>query len=228
MLIQAKAYSKENKISSNEVRNYATLYQQEDDVDEVVLVTTSRFTSQAKELAQDLDVDAIDRENLAEMVSECEFDIKTKFDQSNQNNTSTPKEPSTSVGIDAQSRTPVVKSNGSYRPYKKSQRPNSTRSGTQSGGAIGVDAQSGEPIYEQPSSDSQNFNQSNQSKKSESEGTVERVPIVLTGLLVGSLLIIDQLYDRGMLSDDSTGFIILIIIAVVILTIAVAGWLNRS
>lgn len=86
ILIQAKAYSEENKISSNEIRKYATLYRQEDDVDRVVLVTTSGFTTQAKELAQDLDVDAIDRENLIESISECEVDIGIEVEQSSQNN----------------------------------------------------------------------------------------------------------------------------------------------
>jgi hypothetical protein len=64
MLIQAKAYSDANRIGSDEVRRYATLYQQEDDADRVVLVTTSGFTTQAKKLAQDLDVAAIDGEDL--------------------------------------------------------------------------------------------------------------------------------------------------------------------
>jgi hypothetical protein len=103
MLIQAKAYTEGNTIGSDEVRKYATLYQQEDDADRVVLVTTSGFTSQAKKLAQDLDVDAIDREDLVEIILDSGFDIGTRFEHQNQNSNSTSKSSTDPVEINRQS-----------------------------------------------------------------------------------------------------------------------------
>lgn len=70
VLIQAKRYAEGNKIGSGQVRKYATLYQQVPDADTVVLVTTGEFTSQAEELALDLDVKAIDGEDFAELYNE--------------------------------------------------------------------------------------------------------------------------------------------------------------
>ncbi|WP_262178377.1 restriction endonuclease [Haloarcula laminariae] len=64
ILIQAKLYQEENKVGSREIRDYATLYQQDESADRVVLVCTGGFTSQAKELAQDLQVDIFDREEV--------------------------------------------------------------------------------------------------------------------------------------------------------------------
>jgi hypothetical protein len=150
MLIQAKAYSEGNRIGSGEVRDYATLYQQDDDVDRVVLVTTSGFTTPAKELAQDLDVAAIDRGDLIGL-------------------------------IDDAGMAPEV-----------------------------------EPEVE-----------------SESEGPNDDdiamwLPMLLTGILVGAILIMDQLYDRGMLSEDFTAFVLIAIIAVFLLVVHVIGWLNRN
>lgn len=75
VLIQAKAYGQSNKIGSEEVRKYATLYQQESDADRVVIVTTGWFTSQAKQLADDLNVNLIDRSEILEMINSSEVDI---------------------------------------------------------------------------------------------------------------------------------------------------------
>jgi hypothetical protein len=56
LFIQAKRYKEGNKIGSQKVRKYATLYQQADDIDLVVVVTTSTFTEGAVNLAWDLNV----------------------------------------------------------------------------------------------------------------------------------------------------------------------------
>lgn len=61
VLIQVKLYNKNNKIGSKEIRQYATLYQQEKDVDQVVIISTGEFTSQAEDLADDLSVELFDR-----------------------------------------------------------------------------------------------------------------------------------------------------------------------
>lgn len=68
VLIQAKRYADSNTIGSDEVRKYATLYQQVGDVDTVVIVTTGDFTRQGKRLARDLDVKTVDGQSLAQMI----------------------------------------------------------------------------------------------------------------------------------------------------------------
>lgn len=70
VLIQAKRFTEENKVGSDEVRRYATLYQQEDDADGVVLATTSTFTRQARSLADDLDVETVDKHGILEQLSD--------------------------------------------------------------------------------------------------------------------------------------------------------------
>lgn len=69
-IIQAKRYSAGNKVGSNLVRKYATLYQQIPDANKVVIVTTSEFTLEAERLASDLEVKIIDKYGLADMVNE--------------------------------------------------------------------------------------------------------------------------------------------------------------
>jgi len=66
-LIQAKRYSKENRVGGPEVRKYASLRQQEDG-DIVVLVTSSEFTKQAEEIAGKLNVELVDSEKLYEII----------------------------------------------------------------------------------------------------------------------------------------------------------------
>jgi len=78
ILIQVKRNSSNNKISSGQVRKYATLYQQESNVDSIVIVTSSTFTDPAKQLAQDLDIQAINGDQLAKTVSE-NYDIFESF-----------------------------------------------------------------------------------------------------------------------------------------------------
>ncbi|OYR58147.1 restriction endonuclease [Halorubrum halodurans] len=68
--IQVKRNQKENRIGSPEIRRYATLYLQDSDIDEVVLVTTSSFTDEAIILAHDLDVRLIHGRKLAELIHE--------------------------------------------------------------------------------------------------------------------------------------------------------------
>lgn len=68
-VIQVKAYSQDNNIGSGELRNYATLFQQENDIDGVVIVTTGWFTDQAENLAEDLGIKIIDRAELVKLLS---------------------------------------------------------------------------------------------------------------------------------------------------------------
>lgn len=73
-LIQVKRYSEGSTVGSPQIQQYASLRQQEPNVDAVVVVTTSTFSKQAKEIADDLNVKLIDGvalENLIEKY-ECE------------------------------------------------------------------------------------------------------------------------------------------------------------
>lgn len=70
VLIQVKRYNSKNKIGGPTVRKYATLYQQEPDADEVAIVTTSSFTSQAKEIAAEQHVTIVDGHSLVSMMGE--------------------------------------------------------------------------------------------------------------------------------------------------------------
>lgn len=67
-LIQVKRYQPDNPVTSREVQQYASLQMQEDNVDAVVVVTTSRFTSNAAERAKDLNVKLVNGNNLCEMI----------------------------------------------------------------------------------------------------------------------------------------------------------------
>lgn len=67
-LIQVKRYSAGNKIGSPDIQQYSSLRQQEDDVDAIIVVTTSSFTSQAEQIANDLNVKLIDGINICEMI----------------------------------------------------------------------------------------------------------------------------------------------------------------
>lgn len=68
-LIQAKRYSASNKIGSPDVQQYSSLRDQEDDTDAVVIVTTSSFSRQAKEIANDLNVKLIDGDDFYEVLN---------------------------------------------------------------------------------------------------------------------------------------------------------------
>lgn len=73
-LIQVKLYSPGNKIGSGDVRKYATLYQQVPEADNVVIATSSSFTSEAEKLADDLDVLLIDGQTLGSMFAQSDYD----------------------------------------------------------------------------------------------------------------------------------------------------------
>ncbi|MDL0130990.1 restriction endonuclease [Halobacterium salinarum] len=77
ILIQAKRYSDDNKVGSNAVRKYATLYQQVDDVDTVVIVTTAPFTQAAERLAQDLGVKTVAGDAVSRLVADYIDEIDT-------------------------------------------------------------------------------------------------------------------------------------------------------
>lgn len=74
-LIQAKRYGSSNKVGSEEIRKYSTLYQQVPKADQIVVVTSSKFTAPAKELARDLDVKIINGEELSNLIKQANISI---------------------------------------------------------------------------------------------------------------------------------------------------------
>lgn len=67
-IVQAKRYAEGNKVTSEEVQQYAALRQQYSDVTGVTIVTTSSFTRPAEELADRLDVKCIDGTDLVRLI----------------------------------------------------------------------------------------------------------------------------------------------------------------
>lgn len=67
-LIQAKRYSDGNNVGSKEVQQYSSLRRQEN-ADVVIIVTTSGFTRQAEERAEDLNVKLIDGDDLVQLIN---------------------------------------------------------------------------------------------------------------------------------------------------------------
>ncbi|WP_176548242.1 restriction endonuclease [Natrinema sp. CBA1119] len=66
VLIQAKRYSPGNKVGRPAIQQYNTLQQQVPDADSVIVVTTSRFTTEALELAKQLNIKTINGNNISE------------------------------------------------------------------------------------------------------------------------------------------------------------------
>jgi restriction endonuclease Mrr len=84
-VLQVKRYAKGNKVGSQDIRNYATLYQQEPDIDSVVMVTSSDFTDSAKTLAADLSIKLVNGDRLCEVLKNS--DIKQLNHKNNLNST---------------------------------------------------------------------------------------------------------------------------------------------
>lgn len=68
--LQCKRYRAGNKVTSDKIQQYAALRQQWRDVENVTVVTTSSFTSDAESLADRLDVKCIDGTDLVRIVEE--------------------------------------------------------------------------------------------------------------------------------------------------------------
>lgn len=68
-LIQAKRYSANSTVGSPDIQQYASLRHQESNVDTVVVVTTSTFSTQAEQIADDLNVKLIDGTALENLVT---------------------------------------------------------------------------------------------------------------------------------------------------------------
>jgi len=66
--VQCKCYAAGNKITSEQVQQYAALRQQFADIEGVTIVTTSSFTQPATEAGEHLDVRCIDGKTLVQII----------------------------------------------------------------------------------------------------------------------------------------------------------------
>ena len=66
--VQCKRYKQGNKVTSDQIQQYASLRQQWDDVEGVTVVTTSSFTRDAEELAKRLNVKCINGDDLVQII----------------------------------------------------------------------------------------------------------------------------------------------------------------
>lgn len=79
-VIQAKRYAENNTIGSPKVQQYSSLRQQEQGADVAVVVTTSGFSRQAEELAQDLNVELVDANGIYQLLNETgRFDLVSSY-----------------------------------------------------------------------------------------------------------------------------------------------------
>jgi hypothetical protein len=67
-VIQVKRYSPSNSVGRPEIQQYASIREEQIDVDTVVIVTTSRFTDNAKEVSKSLNVKLIDGSRLYNLI----------------------------------------------------------------------------------------------------------------------------------------------------------------
>jgi outer membrane protein assembly factor BamB len=67
-LIQVKRYDQKNTVGSPEIQQYASLQQQEDNVDSVIIVTSSSFSNQAQQLAEKLNVKLLNGNELYALI----------------------------------------------------------------------------------------------------------------------------------------------------------------
>ncbi len=67
-IIQAKRYKQENSVGSPDIQQYSSLQKQEPNVDSVVIVTTSSFSRQAREIANKLNVKLVDGTDLSNII----------------------------------------------------------------------------------------------------------------------------------------------------------------
>lgn len=87
-LIQAKRYGPNTTVGGPEIQQYASLKNQQQDADSVVVITSNAFTKSAKERARDLNVKIIDGDELEDLVKDLGAeDILERYDDQVVDNT---------------------------------------------------------------------------------------------------------------------------------------------
>jgi hypothetical protein len=69
-LIQVKRHGENTTVGSEDIQRYASLYQRDEQVDNVFVVTSNRFTSEAEEVAKRRDVSTLNGDELYKMLIE--------------------------------------------------------------------------------------------------------------------------------------------------------------
>lgn len=69
-LIQVKRHGENSRVGSEDIQRYASLYQRDEQVDKVFVVTSNRFTSEAEEVAKRRDVSTVNGDELHDMLTE--------------------------------------------------------------------------------------------------------------------------------------------------------------
>lgn len=69
-LIQVKRHGKSSSVGSEDIQRYASLYQRNEQVDNVFVVTSNQFTSEAEEVAKERDVSTANCDELYQMITE--------------------------------------------------------------------------------------------------------------------------------------------------------------
>ena len=81
-ILQVKRYGEENKVGSRAIRQYGSLYQQENNIDAVIVVTSSYFTREAKRIARKLDVTLVDVDEIYSIIeSYDQFDLLHQYSE---------------------------------------------------------------------------------------------------------------------------------------------------
>jgi surface protein len=73
-LIQVKRHGPNSVVDDPKIREYAGLYRLEDNIDDVYVVTTNGFTSQARDTADSVGVELVDDERLIELITQNDTD----------------------------------------------------------------------------------------------------------------------------------------------------------
>lgn len=90
--IQVKQNSEGNRIGSPKIQQYSSILNQEDTVDGVVVITTSSFTSQAREISANLGVKLLDGDDLIKLFMESDGQelLRRYFDFPSESSTELP------------------------------------------------------------------------------------------------------------------------------------------
>lgn len=85
VLIQAKRYDDSTVVGGPDVQQYASLKLQEPNVDTVIIITTSRFTKEAKNRAEELNVKLINGNELSQLINQlAAADVLEKYSEASQ------------------------------------------------------------------------------------------------------------------------------------------------
>lgn len=113
--IQAKRYKKSNTVGSPDVQQYSSIKHENKDIDSVVIVTTSSFSAQAEETANNLNVKTIDSSDFLSMVEDSNMNLQKYAAFNTNKNLSS----NTNLGGSARGVRNKLSSEKEYKKYNK-------------------------------------------------------------------------------------------------------------